>query len=289
MCILFFHAKKVASPGKFRLILVSNRDEQLKRPTQQAHFWTDFPDIFGGRDLQGGSAVGTWLAVNSKTGRLATLLNLPCLPTNPNALSRGHIVAEFVKDVSISSANFAAKVSSRANQFNPFHFLAIDILPSELLINYWAHTGSEAPLSLIDLSPTDESNSTHSISNSHLLTPLNKCKKGLDLFQEIVADLDDTNRKDELCKQLVSFAKTDTKFWPDEILSLRTDLEPHLEKFSSIFVDVPENTYGTRTHTVILVDDVGKMDYFESTLTENEEGGLEWRDTRQTFDFNQIA
>jgi uncharacterized protein with NRDE domain len=48
MCILFFHAKKFNLPGKFRVIIVSNRDEFYKRPAAPAHFWKERPDVFGG-------------------------------------------------------------------------------------------------------------------------------------------------------------------------------------------------------------------------------------------------
>ncbi|XP_059489991.1 transport and Golgi organization protein 2 [Neocloeon triangulifer] len=284
MCILFFHAKKIASPGKFRLILVSNRDESLKRPTKHAHFWAECPDIFGGRDLQVSAEGGTWLAVNSKSGRLATLLNLSTKTLNPNAISRGNIVTDFVKDPSISGREYEAKVAEKADQHNPFHLVTFEILPNDVLINYLAHLPSGGSMGPIDLLQTDEV--TESISNSPLPTPMNKCKEGLKLFKEVIGKLDSTECKRELIEQLISFAKTDTKFWPDPILSMRGELEPLLKSYSSIFVNVPEKVYGTRTHTVILIDDVGKMDFYESTLTENSKGDLEWLDTHQTFDFN---
>lgn len=41
------------------------------RPTKEAHFWDDAPEILAGRDLKGG---GTWLGI-TKTGRFALLTN----------------------------------------------------------------------------------------------------------------------------------------------------------------------------------------------------------------------
>ena len=52
-------------------LLAFNRDETFKRHTQHAHFWEAYPDILGGRDIQGG---GTWLAI-SRSGRFAMLTN----------------------------------------------------------------------------------------------------------------------------------------------------------------------------------------------------------------------
>ena len=56
---------------EFPLIIAGNRDEFHGRPTERASWWSDAPDIIGGRDLQAG---GTWLAVG-KTGRFATVTN----------------------------------------------------------------------------------------------------------------------------------------------------------------------------------------------------------------------
>ena len=53
------------------LLLAFNRDETFRRQTQHAHFWEAYPDILGGRDIQGG---GTWLAI-SRSGRFAMLTN----------------------------------------------------------------------------------------------------------------------------------------------------------------------------------------------------------------------
>lgn len=55
----------------YKLIVVANRDEFFARPTQDAHFWPDAPQIFAGRDLQG---KGTWLGTTT-TGTFAALTN----------------------------------------------------------------------------------------------------------------------------------------------------------------------------------------------------------------------
>jgi uncharacterized protein with NRDE domain len=49
MCILFYHAKKLSVPGKFRVIIISNRDEFYKRPTASGHFWKENSNVFGGK------------------------------------------------------------------------------------------------------------------------------------------------------------------------------------------------------------------------------------------------
>ena len=90
MCLVVFAWQ--AHPD-YRLILVGNRDESHKRPTRDAHWWPDNPDMLAGRDLQAG---GTWLAV-SKSGRFATVTNFregPKSRSGPE--SRGRLVTDFV-------------------------------------------------------------------------------------------------------------------------------------------------------------------------------------------------
>lgn len=63
------------------LVILSNRDEFLQRPTTSAHQWFDLP-IYAGRDDQSG---GTWLGIHqqplasskqfSQNGRWAAVLN----------------------------------------------------------------------------------------------------------------------------------------------------------------------------------------------------------------------
>ncbi|CAB1108073.1 unnamed protein product [Ectocarpus sp. CCAP 1310/34] len=67
--------------GRYKLIVASNRDEDLGRPTAPIHFWKDagsnllageYPKARPRRDLVAG---GTWLGV-SRSGKFATLTNV---------------------------------------------------------------------------------------------------------------------------------------------------------------------------------------------------------------------
>lgn len=79
--------------GAYPLILAGNRDEFHARPTQEAHWWSDHPDILAGRDLQAG---GTWLALH-RNGRFATITNFRDAQHEPASLrSRGHLITEFL-------------------------------------------------------------------------------------------------------------------------------------------------------------------------------------------------
>lgn len=76
------------------LLVAANRDEFHARPTQDADWWPDQPQIVGGRDLQAG---GTWLAVH-RNGRFATVTNYRgAQPKHSKLRSRGHLVTGYLQ------------------------------------------------------------------------------------------------------------------------------------------------------------------------------------------------
>ena len=88
------------------LIVAGNRDEFHARPTRDAHWWPDHPDVLGGRDLQ---AAGTWLAV-SRNGRFASVTNYRDADQPVTGLkSRGHLVTGFVNG-DASPLDYAASI-----------------------------------------------------------------------------------------------------------------------------------------------------------------------------------
>ena len=77
----------------YPLVVAGNRDEFHARPTRDAGWWPDEPDILGGRDLQAG---GTWLGLH-RAGRFATVTNFRDAD-KPTAKfrSRGELVSNFL-------------------------------------------------------------------------------------------------------------------------------------------------------------------------------------------------
>ena len=88
MCLIVvgWHAHR-----DYPLVVAANRDELLARPAVPAHWWTDFPDLLAGRDLEAG---GTWMGV-ARSGRFAALTNYrdPTLHRT-GAPSRGALVRD---------------------------------------------------------------------------------------------------------------------------------------------------------------------------------------------------
>ncbi|KAJ3900739.1 NRDE protein-domain-containing protein [Lentinula edodes] len=92
MCIVFW----TLDHPDYSLIICSNRDEYLERPTRSAHFHSfrheAHPDnILSGIDEVGG---GTWFGMN-RTGKVALLTNITEPPATFNS-SRGSLVSSFL-------------------------------------------------------------------------------------------------------------------------------------------------------------------------------------------------
>jgi uncharacterized protein with NRDE domain len=115
MCLLAFAWQVHA---QYPLVLIANRDEFYARPAQAIHYWLDAPHVLAGKDEQEG---GTWLGV-TKEGRWAALTNY----REPNApkgvLSRGHLVAEFLKGHDEPLA-YVQELATQNEQYSGFNLV----------------------------------------------------------------------------------------------------------------------------------------------------------------------
>ncbi|MEP2025140.1 MAG: NRDE family protein [Reichenbachiella sp.] len=119
MCLLLFAWKKHLS---YDLVLAANRDEFYKRPTQQAHIWSDSLDLIAGKDLTAG---GTWMGV-TKTGKFAALTNYrDPSQINDQAPSRGDLTKDFLTQ-SYSPKDYLEKIKAAKIPFNGFNLLVGD-------------------------------------------------------------------------------------------------------------------------------------------------------------------
>jgi len=104
--------------SRHELLFAANRDERHARPSEPAHWWPDAPDVLGGRDLL---ARGTWLAVD-RSGRLAAVTNFRDTSAAAAPLSRGALVADYLRDAQ-PIARFAAALDARGADYGPFSLL----------------------------------------------------------------------------------------------------------------------------------------------------------------------
>ncbi len=101
------------------LVVAANRDEYYPRRTASADFWPDHPQLLAGRDLEAG---GTWMGI-TRTGshgyKFAALTNFRDPASHqPNAPSRGALVADYLKGTASIDHYLDALPASDYNGFN---------------------------------------------------------------------------------------------------------------------------------------------------------------------------
>lgn len=119
MCLIAF---SYLNHPKYPLILIANRDEFYKRPTQAASFWGIDSGLLAGKDIEAG---GTWMGM-TKTGLFAALTNYRD-PKNINndRKSRGEIPLKFLQS-NLTSEQFLIELEKEADQYNGFNLLVWD-------------------------------------------------------------------------------------------------------------------------------------------------------------------
>ncbi|KAI0695299.1 NRDE protein-domain-containing protein [Cytidiella melzeri] len=149
MCVGFWSLEH----ADYALILCSNRDEFLARPTSSAH-WHSFENlassaaaatnserILSGRDLLAG---GTWLGINRR-GNVAFLTNITEDVQPPsNSTTRGELTSSFLlSDVqSHNLQSYLDTVTARNNKYAGFNLLLLAPSVSSPAAQTWAYNAS---------------------------------------------------------------------------------------------------------------------------------------------------
>lgn len=116
MCLIVFAWQVV--PG-IPMVLAANRDEFFDRPSTPAGWWEDHPQVYAGRDLQGG---GTWLGI-TRGGRFAALTNIRAPADYREGMrSRGMLVADYLSGDDTPEAYIAA-IAAEAHNYNGFNLI----------------------------------------------------------------------------------------------------------------------------------------------------------------------
>jgi len=116
MCLIVFAWQVV--PG-IPFVLAGNRDEFFQRPTAPAAWWQDHPQVYAGRDLEGG---GTWLGI-TRDGRFAALTNIRApSERRTDVRSRGMLVADYLTGDATPEA-YIAEVAGEADRYNGFNLI----------------------------------------------------------------------------------------------------------------------------------------------------------------------
>ncbi len=239
MCLILFAYK--VKPG-YDLILAANRDEYYDRQASPMHFWEEAPDILAGKDLKSG---GTWMGI-SRDKRFAALTNFrdPASQRN-DAASRGGIIPACLHSGQTGD-RFMEKLKQQADRFNGFNLVWGDRHRI-----YWF---SNRDGRILPLSP-----GIHGLSNHLLNTPWPKVTLGRKLLKKTV-----DNRKTVDPADLFSILENREKP-PDEALPDTGAGLAAERMLSPIFIR--SDTYGTRSSTVLIAGESGRMDIWEKTFT----------------------
>lgn len=213
---------------QFELVIAANRDEFHARPTAAAAWWSEAPDVFGGRDLSQG---GGWLAL-SRRRRLAAVTNVRRMqPPDPAAPSRGRLVADFVRGAD-RAADFAAALSAQADRYAGFNLLLWD--GRDLM-----YATNQQEFHSQDIAP-----GVHGISNAALDTPWPKLRR----LNQRIADWTRREGRDE--NTLFAELGAEQPAADAELPNTGVGLE--LERFLSPPF-IRGERYGTRASSVLLI------------------------------------
>lgn len=234
MCLIVF-ANNVHP--KYKLIFAANRDEFYARPSEQAEFWEDHPELLAGKDLQAG---GTWMGI-TKQGRFAAITNYRDLKNIKNdAPSRGNLTLDYLLRT-ISPEDYYENLKPTLNDYNGFNLLLGD---ADNLYYFSNKTDG-----IQKLSP-----GIHGISNAILNTSWPKVEKAKQKLESLIKQ-DDVHPF-----EVIDILKNTTIAKDEDLPDTGVGLE--LERMlSSIFIK--SEKYGTRCSSVILVDNENNVQFVE--------------------------
>ena len=236
MCIIL--VTKHPTPD-YKLILVANRDEYHTRKTSPLSYWSDYPEIVGGKDLVAG---GSWLAV-STSGRLAAITNISAIrSSNEPVASRGLIVRNFLAG-KCSVREYSDRLKAAHHAYDGFNLV---IYHQDTL--YWdsntVNMGEELSLGL------------HTVSNAPLHTEWLKTEKLRAKFSSVLA-----SNPVNLCSQLFEI------LGPDLTGRQTGQFEENLR--NEIFIK--GETYGTRCSSIVLFRTDGTIGFTERSYNKGGE------------------
>lgn len=238
MCLILFAHD---THPDYALVFAANRDEFYDRPTAEADFWDEAPHVLGGRDLK---SEGTWMGV-TRSGHWAAVTNVrDQSPHRPDAPSRGHLVAEYLKEEP-APRRYLEALTEKADAYNGFNLLLGT--PGSV----WCYSNRVGTVRTVEPG-------VHGISNAHLNDPWPKVRRGRSRLRAILEE-EDSVSPDRLLDLL-----DDREPAPDDELP-ETGLSKDRERMlSPPFIEGAE--YGTRSSTVLLMDRAGQVTFVERTF-----------------------
>lgn len=251
MCLILF--AQGVHPD-YPLVLAANRDESYARPTAAAGFWTDSPRIYAGRDLQQG---GTWLGM-TRDGRFGAVTNYRGGTGADSMRSRGELVLNYLSGQE-SPADYRDRISRAANSYSGFNLL----FGSPAGLHFFSNRSSRGGI----IEP-----GVHGLSNHLLDTAWPKVERGKRRVAELL-----NARAQALIDGLFDVLAERTLAADGDLPETGVGLARE-RVLSPAFILSPG--YGTRSSTVVLVDNKQQVTFVERRFAE---GGEYTGTTTATF------
>ncbi len=246
MCLILFAYKQHPN---YSLIVAANRDEYFSRSSASAEYWSDYPHVLAGRDLK---EWGTWMGVTID-GKFSAITNYrDPARQSADALSRGHLVSEFLCGKQLPF-EYLESVASKADQYNGFNLLVGDKQ------SLWYYSNRQEKVQQV-------MPGIHGICNHLLNTPWPKLEQGRQQLAQCL-------KQDDVCEDDLWKILTNRQRAADNQLPVTGVGVERERTLSSIFVEGLE--YGTRSSTILLVGYDNSVKFVErryhSSLTSWEE------------------
>ncbi|MGK7392569.1 MAG: NRDE family protein [Candidatus Cyclobacteriaceae bacterium M2_1C_046] len=235
MCLILFAINK---HPKYALVVAANRDEFYARPTADAHFWPDHPNVLAGRDLE---ANGSWMGVSTE-GKISMLTNYRDLSNiKTNAPSRGDIVADFLKK-NVQEEQYLKGLDKKADLYNGYNLL----FGSRNKLMYYSNVSENFE---------ELTKGIFGLSNHLLNSKWPKIERGKEKLKEIVLG-NEPIKPELLFEALYDDIKAPDHQLPDTGVGLEKE-----RMLSPMFIKSAD--YGSRCSTVVLADHEGNWHFYE--------------------------
>lgn len=225
MCLILI---AIRSHPSYKLIIAGNRDEYHDRPTAQACFWKEAPELLAGKDLRAG---GTWFGI-TKQGRIAGLTDYrdPAL-NKSHASSRGEVVRNFLLSRK-NPVDYLNGLSQTAREYNGFNL----IVGERDDYHWYSNIANRRK----NLTP-----GIYGLSNHLLDTPWPKVISGKQALSRLISENKDLSPED-FFTILSNTATARDKDLPATGIDLEWE-----RTLSSTFIVSPD--YGTLSSTVLMI------------------------------------
>nr|WIK87406.1 T10 protein [Oriental turtle dovepox virus] len=255
MCILFLFFDPHNIYGRFKFVLASNRDEIYSRESIPAKFWNSKGhDVLSGLDVKSG---GTWLGINTN-GKFSVVTNYLQPYEDPSFISRGKLVSDYLTS-NISAHEYLCYLSERGHLYNGFNLLTASFSNESDELYYYSNRSCMAPERL--------ETGIYGLSNSLLDISWPKVCIGKRLFTDIIHTHKNDLNQELLTTELLEMLNDTSQLPIDPRIEEQGQdfVRPMIKEFSSICVRA--NGYGTKTNTIVTIDNNYRVNFIEKTVT----------------------